>query len=40
MLVIDDREFGQRVPIQLGTLHIDMILAQAMSEELVALGKT
>ena len=26
MLVIDDSPYGKRVPVQLGTLHIDMIL--------------
>ena len=40
MLVIDDSEYGQRVPIQLGTLHIDMILDQATPSELATLGRT
>ena len=26
MLVIDDSPYGKRVPIQLGTIHIDMVL--------------
>ena len=40
MLVIDDSEYGQRVPIQLGMLHIDMIIDQAMPNELATLGRT
>ena len=40
MLVIDDSEYGQRAPIQLGTLHIDMILDQATPDELATLGRT
>ena len=39
MLVIENREYGDRVPIQLGTLHIDMILEKATPEQLVQLGK-
>lgn len=39
MLVIDDSEYGERVPLQLGTLHIDMVLQKATEEELKALGK-
>ena len=39
MLVIEDSEYGNRVPIQLGTLHIDMILEKANSEQLAKLGK-
>ena len=39
MLVIEDSEYGNRVPIQLGTLHIDMILEKAKPEQLVTLGK-
>ena len=39
MLVIEDSEYGDRVPIQLGTLHIDMILEQATPEQLAQLGK-
>ena len=26
MMVIDDDEYGKRVPIQLGTLHINQII--------------
>ena len=39
MLVIDDSEYGERVPLQLGTLHIDMVLQKATEEELKTLGK-
>ena len=39
MLVIEDSEYGERVPIQLGTLHIDMILKKATAKELNNLGK-
>ena len=40
MLVVNDSDYGERVPIQLGTLHIDMILDQATKEELAILGRT
>ena len=33
MLVVDDRPYGMRVPIQIGTLHIDMALDLATEEE-------
>ena len=33
MLVIDDSPYAMRVPIQIGTLHIDMALDLAMEEE-------
>ena len=33
MLVIDDSQYGARVPIQLGTLHIDMAIDLATDEE-------
>ena len=39
MMVIDDDEYGKRVPIQLGTLHIDKIIEQATPEEFASLGK-
>ena len=39
MLVIENSEYGERVPIQLGTLHIDMILGKATPEQLGQLGK-
>ena len=33
MLVIDDSQYGARVPIQIGTLHIDMAIDLATDEE-------
>ena len=39
MMVIDDDDYGKRVPIQLGTLHIDQIITQATPEEIASLGK-
>ena len=39
-VVVNDGEYSKRVPIQLGTLHIDMVLEKATKQELVALGKT
>ena len=33
MLVIDDSQYGGRVPIQIGTLHIDMAIDLATNEE-------
>ena len=33
MLVVDDSPYGMRVPIQIGTLHIDMALNLATEEE-------
>ena len=33
MLVIDDSQYGARVPIQIGTLHIDMAIDLATNEE-------
>ena len=38
MLVIDDSPYGKRVPVQLGTLHIDMILKAAEQNPTVQLG--
>ena len=39
MLVVKDSEYGNRVPLQIGTLHINMILESANTEQLKALGK-
>ena len=39
-LVIADSKYGNRVPVQLGTLHIDMLLDCTTPEELASLGKT
>ena len=33
MLVIDDSPYGARVPIQIGTVHIDMAISLATEEE-------
>ena len=33
MLVVDDSPYGMRIPIQIGTLHIDMALDLATEEE-------
>ena len=34
MLVVNDTEYGARIPILLGTLHINMILDKATLEEI------
>ena len=39
MLVIDDSPYGMRVPVQVGTLHIDMALELATEEEKRKLSK-
>ena len=39
MMVIDDDDYGKRVPIQLGTLHIDQIITQAAPDEITSLSK-
>ena len=39
MMVIDDDEYGKRIPIQLGTLYIDQIITQATPEEFASLEK-
>ena len=39
MMVIDDEDYGKRVPIQLGTLYLDQIIMQATPEEITSLGK-
>ena len=38
-VVISDSEYGKRVPVQIGTLHIDLVLEKATKEELAKLGK-
>ena len=38
-VAVSESEYGKRVPIQVGTLHIDMVLERAMKEELSLLGK-
>ena len=37
-LVIPDHENGHRVPVTIGTLHINMIIEQARKDELDQLG--
>ena len=39
MLVIDDSAYGMRVPIQIGTLHIDMALELATEAEMKKLSR-
>ena len=39
MPVIENSKYGERVLIQLGTLHIDLILEKATPEQLKALGR-
>ena len=38
-VVVSDSEYRKRVPIQVGALHIDMVLEKAVKEELSLLGK-
>ena len=38
MLVIDDSPYGRKVPVQLGTLHIDMILTAVEQNPTTKLG--
>ena len=37
-LVMPDHDYGHRVPVAIGTLHIDMIIEQATKDELDQLG--
>ena len=37
-LVMPDHEYGHRVPVTIGTLHIDMIIEQVTKDELDQLG--
>ena len=39
MLVGDDSAYGEKVPVTIGTLHIDMVLDLATKEELENIGK-
>ena len=39
-VVVSDSKYGKRVLIQIGTLHIDMVLEKATKEELSLLGRT
>ena len=38
-LVMSDHDYGNRVPVVIGTLHIDMMLDNAMHEELKSLSR-
>ena len=38
-VVVNDSEYSKRVPIQIGTLHIDLVLERATTQELAILGK-
>ena len=38
-VVVNDSEYGKRVPVQVGTLHIDLVLERATKHELATLGK-
>ena len=38
-VVVGDSEYSKRVPIQIGTLHIDLVLEKATKQELAILGK-
>ena len=39
MMVIDDDQYGERVPIQVGTLHIDEMIKVTTKDEFDALGQ-
>ena len=39
MLVVRDSTYGERVPVAIGTLHIDMILDKATRKEFGKYGK-
>ena len=39
MLVVKDSEYGKRVPVAIGTLHIDMILDTETKEVLENMGR-
>ena len=39
MLIIDDSVYGSRVPVQIGTLHIDMALDLATESEMKKLSR-
>ena len=39
MLVVQDSTYGERVPVAIGTLHIDMVLDVATKEELENIGR-
>ena len=39
MLVVDDSPYGEKVPVAIGTLHIDMVLDLATKGELENMGQ-
>ena len=39
MLVVKDSTYGKRVPVAIGTLHINMILDKATRAELENMGR-
>ena len=39
MLVVKDSAYGERVPVAIGTLHIDMVLDVATKEEFENIGR-
>ena len=39
MLVVKDSPYGEKVPVAIGTLHIDMVLDVATKEELEKIGR-
>ena len=39
ILVVQDSAYGDRVPVAIGTLHIDMVLEVATKEELENIGR-
>ena len=39
MLVVKDSPYGEKVPVAIGTLHIDMVLDVAMKGELGNIGR-
>ena len=38
-VVVDDSKYRKWVPIQIGTLHINLVLEKANKQEIAALGK-
>ena len=40
MLVLEDHDYGQRIPIQIGTLHINRVLDLVTKEEIDHLTRS
>ena len=38
-VVVSDSEYGKQVPVQIGTIQIDLVLEKATKEELAKIGK-